>query len=264
VKLEVAEACERTTRPGRCGLGRHLPLAAVLLVLAAWACVADGGLVRHRALAGPIATLGAIATGLADGTLAWDLFATLTRMIAGVAIGAILGVPLGLVSGGARTRAIEPCLDLLRAIPPLLLFPLLLLTFGYDERARIGAVGWTATLVMSMHVAVGVSRASSARRRALSAMGAGLVHRLRWLHLYELAPSCLTGLRHAVGSGLIVATVTEMVVGAEHGLGSRAVAAQIAYDAAGLYAVILATGAASFALSRIVLAVERRVVRWRA
>ena len=261
MKLEAAEPRELPTR----GAGRrHLPLAALVLAAAVWASIADSGLVRHRALAGPMATLGAMAAGLADGTLVWDLLATLARMLTGVAIGAILGVPLGLVSGGARARAIEPSLDFLRAIPPLLLFPLLLLTFGYDERARVGAVAWAATLVVSMHVAGGVSRASVARRRALSAMGAGLVHRLRWLHLYELAPACLTGLRHAVGAGLIVATVTEMVVGAEHGLGSRAVAAQIAYDAPGLYAVIFATGAASFALSRGVLAIERRLVRWRA
>lgn len=238
-----------------------LALALGLVAVASWAAVADTGLVRHRALAGPLATAGAIAAGLADGSLAWDLSATLARMLAGVTIGAALGLPLGLASGSART--LEPGLDFLRAIPPLLLFPLLLLAFGYDDRARVGAVAWAAALVVSMHVAAGASRASSARRRALTAMGAGFLDRLRWLHLYELAPPLLTGLRHAVGAGTIVATVTEMVVGAEHGLGTRAVTAQIAYDAPGLYAVLVTTGAASFALSRLLLLVERRAVRWR-
>lgn len=237
-------------------------VALAIALLAAWAGLADTGLVRHRALAGPVATIGALACGLADGSLALDVLATLARTAAGVALGVALGVPLGVASG--RRRSVEPSLDFLRAIPPLLVFPLLLLAVGYGERARVGAVTWAATLVVSMHVAAGVARASGPRRRALTAMGAGAVHRLRWLHLYELAPSCSTGVRHALGAGTIVATVTEMVVGAEHGLGARAMAAQIAYDAPGLYAVIVTTGLVGFGLSRLVLGLERRVIHWRA
>lgn len=237
------------------------PVAVATLVLGAWSGLVDTGLVRHRALAGPLATIGALSAGIADGSLALDAIATLVRVAAGVTLGLALGIPLGLVSG--RRRSIEPPLDFLRAIPPLLFFPLLLLAFGYGETARVGAVAWAAALVVSMHVAAGVARASSARRRALTAMGAGAIDRLRWLHLYELAPSGMTGLRHALGAAMIVATVTEMVVGTEHGFGARAVEAQIAYDAPGLYAVIAATGLAGFVLSRLVLGLERRLIHWR-
>lgn len=231
-----------------------------VLALLAWAGLADTGFVRHRALAGPVATLRALIASLLDGGLALDVLATFARVAVGVGIGVVLGAPLGFLAGSspARQRTVEPGLELLRAIPPLLLFPLLLLAFGYDERARVGAVAWAATLVVSMHVAVGAARRHDGRARALRAMGASAWQRLRWLIIPELGPALLAGARHAVATGTVVATVTEMVVGTSHGLGARAVSAQIAYDAPSLYAVIATTGALGWALARLVHRIERR------
>ncbi|MBZ0119931.1 MAG: hypothetical protein K8H88_23280, partial [Sandaracinaceae bacterium] len=94
------------------------------------------------------------------------------------------------------------------------------------------------------------------RRDVLRAMGAGWIDRVRWLHVHELAPPLATALRHALGTGMVVGVVTEMVVGAEHGLGARALSAQIAYDAPGLYAVIALTGGIALALSSALSAIE--------
>lgn len=238
--------------------------AALATALGAWAGLADTGLVRHRALAGPIATVGALGSGLADGTLVADAAATMARTAAGVALGLAAGLPIGLWLGtsAARRRTLEPGLDFLRAIPPLLVFPLLLLAFGYGERARVGAVAWAAALLVALHVSHVAARARPERARALRAMGFGWWHRLRWLHAYEILPGLLTSLRHALGTGLVVAVVTEMVVGAPHGLGARAVSAQVAYDTPGLYAVIVATGLFGWTLGRALLALERRIVFW--
>lgn len=239
-------------------------VAGPLCALLAWAGVVDTGLVRHRALAGPLATTQSVAAGFADGTLGADVAASAWRVAAGVALGLVLGAPLGLWIGtsGLRARLVEPSLDFLRAIPPLLVFPLLLLAFGYDDRARIGAVAWAAVLVVSLHVAARAGRARPERLRALRAMGASRWQLLRWHHAYEALPVTLTALRHAVATGIVVAVVTEMVVGAPHGLGSRAVQAQIAYDTADLYGVIFVTGLLGWAVGRAILGAERRLVTW--
>ena len=153
-------------------------------------------------------------------------------------------------------------MDFLRAVPPLLVFPLLLLAFGYGDLARVGAIAYATTLVIALYVSTGVRRVPRGRVDALRVMGATRWQILRWVQLYEILPSCLTALRHSVSAGLVVAVVTEMVVGATEGLGSRAVSAQIAYDAPGLYAVILVTGACGYALGALLVAVEHRVVFW--
>lgn len=240
------------------------PLALLLVPLGLWAALTETGLFRHRAVAGPVATWAAFARGVADGELLDDLGATAFRVAIGVLLGLLAGLPLGVFVGlsSERKRVLDPGLDFLRAIPPLLVFPLLLLAFGYDDRARVGVVAWAATLVISLYVTAGVGRSRRERLRALRAMGASRRQQLRWLHLYEVLPSCLTALRHAVATGIVVAVVTEMVVGVPHGLGARAVAAQIAYDTPGLYAVILMTGAVGYLLGRLLLALERRLVFW--
>lgn len=241
-------------------LRRWAVAGAVLLV---WSGLVDTGLVRHRALAGPIAIAHALIRGLADGTLEADVLATLLRVAAGTAVGLAIGLPLGLWSGSspARRQALEPGLDFFRAVPPLLVFPLLLLAFGYNDGARIAAVAYATTLVISMHVASGVASASPARAQALHVMGASAWQRLRWLQIYEALPQLMTGLRHAVATGLVVAVVTEMVVGSPHGLGARAMSAQVDYDVASIYAVLLLAGACGFAATRLLLALER-VTSW--
>lgn len=232
------------------------------LALAAWTLSTETGALRHRAVAGPLDTLEALATGLGSGELALDLAATSLRVLAGVALGLVAGLPLGAWAG--TSRRVEPGLDFLRAVPPLLVFPLLLLVLGYGEGARIVLVAWASALVVSMHLASGLRARSPARLRALRAMGASRWQTLRWLHAYEALPACATALRHGIATGLVVAVVSEMVVGAPHGLGARALAAQIAYEAPQLYAVILLTGGCGYASGRALLALERRLTSWSA
>lgn len=240
---------------------RRWAVGGALLVV--WSALADTGLVRNRALAGPVAIVRALVRGLGNGTLEADVLATVLRVAAGTAAGLAIGLPLGLWTGSSPTRrhALEPGLDFFRAVPPLLVFPLLLLAFGYNDAARIAAVTYATTLVISMHVASGAASASPDRARALRVMGASAWQRLRWLQLYETLPQLMTGVRHAVATGLVVAVVTEMVVGCAHGLGARAMSAQVDYDVASIYAVLLLAGACGFAATRLLLALER-ITSW--
>lgn len=237
---------------------------AVGLVLAAGAVLVDGGLVSHRALAGPLAIARALGAGLADGTLGVDVVATAGRALAAVGLGMLAGVPLGLLVGlWPRARPVEPILDYFRAIPPLLILPVLLLAFGYGESARIGTAAAAAALVASLHVAAGARRGRPERARIFRALGASGWQRLRWLHAYETLPHVLTALRQAVAVSILVTVVVEMVLGSARGLGARAVAAQIAYDAPGLWSAIAVTGALGLAAGALVLAAERRCAAWR-
>lgn len=240
---------------------RLLPFVAMLL---AWAAFTETGVFEHRALATPSDTLEALLGGLGDGSLVADLGATALRLGLGLALGLLLGTPLGLLIGTRARRhdALEPAMDFLRAIPPLLVFPVLLLALGYGDSARVGAIGYASSLVFALHLSSALRRVPRGRVDALRAMGASRTQVLRHVHLYEVIPGALTGVRHAVSTGLVVAVVTEMVVGAPEGLGTRAVSSQITYDTPGLYAVILVTGAFGFALGSLLLAVERRLVFW--
>ncbi len=222
----------------------------------------DQGLVQHRALAGPLAILRALATAIGDGTLGADLAATIRRTALGLAGGALLGIALAVPASRSRD-AVEAPLDFFRAIPPLLVVPLLCFAFGYGELARVLAVAWAAALTVSLHVSAALARPAGERERALAAMGASRLQLFRFVRSRELVPPLLVGLRQALALGLVVSVVTDMVIGADAGLGARAVAAQIAYDTPGLWAVLIVTGLLGLVPARALLALERRVEHWR-
>lgn len=243
--------------------GAGWALLACMLVGAS--VLLDGGWLRHRALAGPLAIGAALHVALVDGSLALDLRATFGRAFLGVFLGALVGVPLGLVAGRSRARQglVEPGLDFLRAIPPLLVLPLVLFALGYGELSRVTLVAWGSALVVSLHVGASAARGGE-RDRALRAMGATRWQRLVWLELPQLVPPTVVALRHAFSVGLVVTVVTEMVIGAGHGLGARAVEAQLAYDTPALYGVLLATGSLGWLIGGALTAAESRLAPWRA
>lgn len=247
--------------PATSGRLRGALVLAALTVAAA--IVVDGGLVEHRAIAGPVAILRAVAAALRDGSLATDLLATVRRTALGVALGAVLGVLVAMPTSRSRD-GIDGPLDFLRAIPPLLVLPLFCFALGYGEAARVLVVAWAAALALSLHVGAALARPPGERERVLASMGASTWQRFRFVRSRELVPPFVVGVRHAVATGLVVSVVTEMVIADGAGLGARAVAAQIAYDTAGLWAVLFVTGLLGWGAGRVLLGFERRIAHWRA
>lgn len=234
-----------------------------LLTAGVGAVVLDGGLFRHRALAGPLAIARALGHAATSGTLSLDVGATALRTMLGVALGAVLGLIVARPLARREARR-EGTLDFLRAIPPLLVLPLFCFALGYGEAARVLVVAWAAALTVSLHVGAALARPAGERERALVAMGASDWQVLCHLRSRELVPPLVLGVRQAVATGLVVSVVAEMVIGAEHGLGARAVAAQIAYDTPGLWGVLVTAGALGWGAGRGLLALEARVAHLRA
>lgn len=196
--------------------------------------------------------------------LALDTGATLLRLSAGVAIaapvGALAGVWLGLRE--ERWRAAEPTVDFLRSIPPVLLYPLFLASAGYTERARVAAIAFGVSGVILLPTATALRSAPAARRDAVRLAGLTGWRAFRALHAYEALPGLLTGLRLALVQGLVIAVVTEMLVGASNGLGCRALQALQEYRADRLWLTIAVAGLVSQLLSSLVTRVERGAHAW--
>lgn len=193
-----------------------------------------------------------------------DVAASLGRLFLGVgaaiAAGAVLGVALG--AAPRRWRAVEPTVDFLRAVPPILTFPFFLLALGYGESARIAAVFFGTVGIVLLQVAAGLAHAPRARADTVRLAGLRGARAFVHLHFFEALPSLFVAARVALAAGLVIVVVTEMLVGAPHGLGARALAAQLGYRADLLWLVILLAGAVGWALSSLLVALERRLIHW--
>ena len=205
-------------------------LVCPLFLFAAWFVAAHTGWPSPRAVPFPGDVANLATKELFAGQLLTDLFATLARTMVGVAIATAVGTATGAMLGRSRRawRAVEPTVDFLRAIPPLLVFPLLLLGLGYGDPARVVAVVFGTTGTVLIHVASGVARVPPERRDIAHLAGLRGIRAFRLLYFWEALPSLLTGVRIALTQGLVIVTATEMLLGARSGLGARALQAQLA------------------------------------
>lgn len=235
--------------------------ACPLLLLVAWTVAAYTGWPSPRAVPFPGEVADLAGDEMLAGALWRDLGATMARVGIGVGIATVIGTGLGAALGRSRRawRAVEPTVDFLRAVPPLLVFPLLLLGFGYGDHARVVAVIFGTTGTVLIHVAGGLAHVPPGRSDMARLAGLRGWRAFQLLYFWETLPSLLTGVRIALTQGLVIATATEMLLGARSGLGARALQAQLAYRADLLWLVILIAGAAGFVLSGAVVALERRL-----
>ncbi|WP_300154103.1 ABC transporter permease [Solidesulfovibrio sp.] len=244
---------------------RHVrPLCLLLVLVVLWQAVALLGLVNPMFLPSPAEVWDKARHLSREGRFLGDVAATLWRALAGFGLAFCLGAPGGLVVGASEKlfACFELPIDYFRSIPPVVAFPLALLLFGIGEASRIAVVAFGCLPILLVTVAAGVRSGPRLRRDVARCMGAGRL-RLFWSVIVPGAlPSIFVGTRVALSMAVIIAVVTEMLVGARFGLGGRVTAAQIAYDTPELYCDIIVVGLAGLAINKLCAALQARVVHW--
>jgi sulfonate transport system permease protein len=228
---------------------RSASLLAFAGAIGLWWAVAQIHVAGRPLVATPAATLGALPS--AASTLGGDLAATAAR--AGVGLAA--GVAAGLVIGGLaavllrRAPVIDGLLDLARSVPPVVILPICLLAFGYNELARVATVASGCVWTVALAVVTAASSPRSARREMLDVAGATPLRALVWTQPWESLGVLVVGLRTSASTAVVVAVVTEMIAGPERGLGARVIAAQIVGDTDGLTLDVIAAGALGYVVN---------------
>lgn len=240
--------------------GRRHERAPSLLALAGaigvWWAVAQIHVAGRRLVATPAETLAAL-PGAAS-TLGSDSAATAARAGVGLAAGVAAGLVIGVLAAvlGRRAPVIEGLLDFARSVPPVLLLPICLLAFGYNEVARVATVAVGCVWTVALSVTTAAASPRLARREMLDVAGATPSRALAWTQPWESLGVLVVGLRASASTAVVVAVVTEMIAGAERGLGGRVIA-QIAGDTPGLTLDVLAAGALGYGINLGLRGLER-------
>jgi ABC-type nitrate/sulfonate/bicarbonate transport system permease component len=240
---------------------RAASLLALAGAIAVWWAVAQIHVAGRPLIATPAGTVGALAP--AASTLGGDLWATAVRTGLGLAAGVAAGVVLGSLAAVLVRRApvVEGLLDFARSVPPVVILPVCLLAFGYGELARVATVASGCVWTVSLAITTAAAAPRSARREMLDVAGATPLGAVAWTQPWESLGVLAVGLRTSASTAVVVAVVTEMIAGAEHGLGSRVISAQIAGDTGGLTLDVLVAGALGYAFNVGLRGVERWVRR---
>jgi len=195
-------------------LFRWRGLLAPLLLVALWEAGARSGVLPVDTMSSPAAIFSAGWHGLTDGSLLSGTLETFETALAGLAIGALIGVVLGTPLGlSPITEAIvAPTLDAIRPVPSMALLPLALLIFGFGARMEIMVVAFACTwpvLVVTISAVRAIDQRLVEVARVLEMSPLLTMRRL-------ILPAALArigvGVRVAAGIALVVAVTTEIVL----------------------------------------------------
>jgi sulfonate transport system permease protein len=265
---DQAETAERAGhRSGAPAFFRHwkwfVGLALPILLAAVWEAAIALGLASGRLMPPPsriFATLYALAL---SGELWTHTAATMGRVLAGFAMGAIAGTLVGALTGASdfARRLLDPTLQALRAVPSIAWVPLFILWLGIFEASKLALIA----LGVFFPVYLGVAGAIMSVDRKL--VEVGRVFRLSRLSLARrvllpaVLPAWVISLRSGLGLGFMFVVAAEFM-GASEGLGYLLVDGQQLGKPDQILAAIIAFALLGKLSDSILLAVARPLLAW--
>lgn len=192
-----------------------------------------------------------------------DVLPSVWRLLAGYAAAAVVGVALGTVIGSyRRVRAVcEPVLEFLRAVPPPVLVPVIMLFAGIGDGMKITVIASGCVWPVLLNTVEGVRAVDPVMAETARSYGITGTARLRTVVLRAASPGIVAGLRQALSIGIILMVISEMFA-ADSGLGFTIVQFQRGFAIPGMWTGILLLGLLGFVLSLLFQLVERRVLGW--
>ena len=197
----------------------------------------------------PDKALPAVIDLLNRGVLLQDIGFSLWRLLIGLCLAAVIGIPAGLLLGISTTaeRAARPVIQFLRMISPLSWTPIALAVFGIGSQPVIFLIAAAAVWPILINTTAGVHEVEPGYRDVAKSFHATRIELLTAVILPAIRGHIQTGVRIALGIAWVVLGPAEML-GVRSGLGYQILNArdQLAYDQ--VVAVILVIGVLGYIL----------------
>jgi NitT/TauT family transport system permease protein len=239
------------------------PLACVVAVLAVWEVVSRTGLVYERSLPPPSTIASALATDIQSSSLWVSVWLTVKAWLLGMAIVLGIAIPIGALIGLSRilSRASLLTLEFLRAIPAIAALPVLVLIYGVGFKLTVVLVVLGALWPLLIQTMYGVQDVDPVARDTARVYGVGRFRILRLVVAPSAAPYVATGLRLSAVTGMILAIAATLIIGGS-GLGAAIAEAEQTGRIPVMYDRIFIAGLLGVAVTLVLRAIERRVLRW--
>jgi ABC-type nitrate/sulfonate/bicarbonate transport system permease component len=248
--------------------GAATRMLSILGALALWAVVAHGnawlGVVNPVLLPTPVEVGRAGLDLLRSGELIRHFLTSLGRVAQGFGLAAVAALGLGLLVGMCvpLRLMVEPVIEFVRPIPPLAFLPMFLVWFGLGEASKVAFIGYTTFFPMFVAIAASVLRVDVVLLRAAASLGASRADLVRRVVLPAALPGIVVALRVGVGLALFVIVGAEFM-GADAGLGHLIMEGRTFFNPAQIVIGALVLGLLGLLINSLLLAAERRLVRWR-
>jgi NitT/TauT family transport system permease protein len=254
-----------TPRAAWFGAARNLGFGilgfAILFVL--WYAMWAVGFVNRDLMPRPDQIFLRLIHDLTYSGLAWDVLASVQRVLTGMIIGMALAIPAGFALAWYPTlgRIFQPVINSFRAIPPIALSPLVIVYLGIGEVARGSILVYAAFFTSLIVIYESVSAIEEIYIRAARVVGATESEIFRKIVIPLLIPNLFVALRLTLGVcwGTLVAAE---LLAAERGLGAVIQNAGNYFVIPDIYVGLVCIGAIALAMDAIIRKGMAVLVNW--
>ncbi|MEQ1954844.1 ABC transporter permease [Mesorhizobium sp. CN2-181] len=234
-----------------------------ILLIAIWQYASLAGWVDPSVLAPPSQVWATFVDLSRTGEILTHVFTSLQRVLLGLAIGGSVAVVLGVVSGLSRfgEEAIDPPLQMIRAMPSLGTAPLLVIWLGIDEGVKVGLVAIGVVFPLYINLYKGI-RGIDPRFAELARMcGASRRELLSRVILPGALPSALVGLRLSLGIAWLSLVIGEGI-NAQGGIGYLVAQGRNALQTDWIILGLVLYAILGLLMEALVRLLEKRLLPW--
>lgn len=238
-----------------------------LCLFALWWFLSTSGYIGKTLIASPAEVAGRIwqtfdASESKSSNLFLHLWSTIKTSLTGWGYACLLGGVGGIILSRSNLlfSGVNPSLEFIRSIPPILAFPVLLVAFNFGQASYISTIVFGCVPIMTLSVARGLRAIEKERFEVFALTQRNFAWQMV-VRLMEMVPSLFFGARVTFAFALIIAVVTEMVFTPKSGFGIGSIANEsgIAYDTPTFYASILLIGVFGFIGNKVLETMEHRL-----
>lgn len=236
---------------------------SLIVVLAILEAVARSGYVS-RNLFTPVSTiLRTFSDLLVTGVLPREMLSSLARIGAGLLLAIVTMIPLGTLIGVSRLfrQTLLPLIELLRPLPPTALIPVAMLFLGIGEAMKISVIGFACAFPILINTIDGIRGVHPTVVYTARSFRFTRMEMIRKVLIPAASPQIMTGIRVSLPLSLIVVILSEMV-GSVNGIGRYILIQQRSFNVPEMYAGILMVALIGYAINRLFLLVDQRVIVW--
>lgn len=242
---------------------RALGAGVILSALAAVEMSVRGGLVNAALIPAPSAVAQRVASIVSSGELFAPLGATLYLLFAAYFAASAAAVLVGLLMGRFRPlyNLLEPLVEMLRPLPKPALLPPLILFLGLGDPMKLTVVGLGVFFPVLINAVQGVRGVDPVLVNTGRTFRCGQLALLLKIVLPAAMPLILAGMRVALGLGLILVVIAEMLAGTG-GMGYLIIDMQRSFRVRDMYAWIVILAVLGYSLNAVFLVLEQRMIHW--
>ncbi|MCQ2751557.1 MAG: ABC transporter permease [Coriobacteriales bacterium] len=196
-------------------------------------------------------------------TLAGDAWISLYRMLISLALGTIIGYPIGVLLGTSQklNDLLSPAFYMLYPLPKIVFLPLLLILLGLGDVPKVALVTITVVFQVIVVMRDACLKIDKSHKLALQAIGASKFQMFKYVVLPATLPGLFSSLRISSAIGIAVLFISESVAGST-GLGYFIMNSWALVDYSRMFAGVFVLAIIGIVLFEIFDILEKRLSNW--